>query len=103
MYKLLNREVVRQMKTRHRLLISFIVALFLLGLAVPRLPMYGTTIEFGFSILWLAFCLLVIAANFHALLRLGRGETVEKPMMTKEQREAIKRIQRYKPRRVPSK
>lgn len=87
------------MKQRTRLLISFIVALFLLAVAVPQLPIYGGDLAFGFSILWLAFCLLVIAANLYALLRLGRGEVVERPALSKEQRQAIKHIQRYKVRR----
>lgn len=83
-------------------MICLIVAGFLLWFAVPKLPVYGTGIEFGFSLLWLGFCVLVIAANLHGLLRLGRGESVEKPALTKEQRAAIKRLNRYKPRRVPS-
>lgn len=87
------------MKERNRLLISFIVALFLLAVAVPHLPIYQGGLAFGFSILWLAFCLLVIAANLYALLRLGRGEPVTRPALSKEQREALKRIRRYKVRR----
>ncbi|WP_025027353.1 hypothetical protein [Caldalkalibacillus mannanilyticus] len=90
------------MKVRSRLFISLVVALALLWVAIPRLPVYGSKVEFGFSILWLAFCLLVIGANLHALLRLGRGEVVDKPALSKEQREAMRRIQRYKRRRVPS-
>lgn len=87
------------MKLRARLLISLIIAIFLLAVAVPQLPMYGDKTQFGFSILWLSFCLLVIAANLYSLLRLGRGEIVHRPALSKEQREAIKRIQRYKSRR----
>lgn len=87
------------MKLRARLIISFITAFVLLAIAVPRLPIYGDQIQFGFSILWTVFCLLVIAANLHALLRLGRGEVIQKPALSKEQREAIKRIQRYRARR----
>jgi type VI protein secretion system component VasK len=90
------------MKTKTRLLISFGVALILLWIALPRLPLYGTSMQFGFSLLWLTFCLLVIGANLYSLLRLGRGEILDKPALSEEQREAIKRVQRYKPRRVPS-
>jgi hypothetical protein len=90
------------MKTKTRLLISFVAALALLWVAIPRLPIYGANIEFGFSVLWISFCIIVIGANLHALMRLGRGEVVDKPAYSKEQREAIKKVQRYKPRRVPS-
>jgi len=92
----------RTMWQKIRLLISFLAALLLLGLAVPKLPIYGGNLEFGYSIIWIGFCLLVIGANLHALMRLGRGETIDKPRLNKEQVEAIKRIQRYKPRRMPS-
>jgi type VI protein secretion system component VasK len=91
-----------KMKLKTRLWISFVIALILFWIALPRLPLYGTTIQFGYSLLWLTFCLLVIGANLYSLLRLGRGESLDKPALTKEQRETIKRIQRYKPRRVPS-
>ncbi|EGL83073.1 hypothetical protein CathTA2_1413 [Caldalkalibacillus thermarum TA2.A1] len=88
-----------RMALKFRLMISFIVALWLLWFAVPRLPLYGTDLQFGFSVLWLAFCLLVIAANLHALLRLGRGEEVERPALTKEQREVIRRLQQARKKR----
>ena len=90
------------MKVKTRLLISLVLALLLLVVAVPRLPVYGTNLQLIFSLTWLAFCLLVIGANLFALMRLGRGEVVDKPAFSKEQREAIKRVSRYKPRRVPS-
>lgn len=90
------------MKLKTRLWISFVAALILFWIALPRLPLYGTSTQVGFSLLWLSFCLLVIGANLYSLLRLGRGETLDKPALTKQQREAAKRIQRYKPRRVPS-
>lgn len=84
------------MKIRTRLMISFVVAIILLWVAVPNLPIYGSKIDFGFSVLWLTFCLLVIAANFHALLRIGRGENVERPILTKEQRQAMRHLRRSK-------
>ncbi|MDQ0337893.1 cbb3-type cytochrome oxidase subunit 3 [Caldalkalibacillus uzonensis] len=87
------------MALKYRLIISFIVALWLLWFAVPRLPLYGTDLQFGFSVLWLAFCLLVIGANLHALLRLGRGEAVERHALNKEQREVMKRLQRARKKR----
>jgi integral membrane sensor domain MASE1 len=90
------------MSTKARLFVSFVAALTLLWVAVPKLPMYGTTLELTYSLVWLSFCLLVIGANLHSLFRLGRGEVVERPAFNKEQKEAIKRVQRYKPRRVPS-
>gem|GEM_PF-4866128 len=90
------------MKERMRLFICLVVAIALLAVAMPRLPVYGSDIQSGFSMVWLAFCLLVIGANLHALLRLGRGEVISRPAMTKEQNQAIRNIQRYKQRRVPS-
>lgn len=90
------------MKLKARLWISFIVALGLLFFALARLPVYGSSIEFGFSIIWLSFCMLVIGANFYAILRLGRGERISRPVSTSEQREAIRRMNRYKPRRMTS-
>lgn len=90
------------MKTKTRLFISFVIALSLLLFALPRLPVYGSELQFGFSVLWLSFCIIVIGANFHALLRLGRGEVVERQSFSKEEREAINRLQRYKRRRIPS-
>lgn len=87
------------MTLKARLLISLILAIFVLAVAVPLLPVYGSKIQFGFSLLWLSFCLLVIAANLHALLRLGGGEVVQRPALSREQREAIKRIYRGKARR----
>jgi hypothetical protein len=95
-----RRECIMKQKTR--LFISFVGALVLLWMALPRLPLYGNQLQFGFSLLWLSFCLIVVGANLHALLRLGRGEVVDRPTFSKEQREAIKRVQRYKPRRIPS-
>ncbi len=77
-------------------------ALLMLGFATPRLPVYGSSIEFGFSFLWILFCLLVIGANLSAIMRLGRGEVVERPRLTKEQKEAIRRLRRYRHRRVHS-
>ncbi|GAA0363529.1 hypothetical protein [Bacillus horti] len=90
------------MKLKTRLWISFTLACALFLFALPRLPFYGTTIEFGFGVLWLALCVLVIGANLYGILRLGRGERVAKPVSTREQREAIRRINRYKPRRMRS-
>jgi hypothetical protein len=97
-----EQEGVRELKQKVRLWISFVVAIGLLIFALPRLPMHGTTIQFGFSLLWTMFCLLVIAANLYALLRLGRGETLERPALNKEQKEAIRRLRRYRSRRMYS-
>lgn len=91
------------MNLKNRLLISFIVALAVLWIAIPRLPVHGTSLEFGFSLLWIAFALLVIGANLYALLRLGRGEQVEKAALNKEQKEAIKRINKHKHSRLHQK
>jgi hypothetical protein len=85
-----------------RLWICFVGGLLLLGIAVPRLPVYGSTIELGFSLLWIAFCLLVIGANLYALMRLGRGELLQRPRLNREQKEAIRRIGRYRARRMHS-
>lgn len=90
------------MKLKTRLWISFLVASALFFFSLPRLPVYGTSLEFGFSIIWLSLCLLVIGSNLYALLRLGRGERVNRPASTAEQREAIRRLNRYKPRRMTS-
>lgn len=102
LYKLFQKVGMYKMKIKIRLWFSFVIALILFWIALPRLPLYGTSVQFGFSLLWLSFCLLVIGANLYSILRLGRGEILDKPALTKQQREAVKRIQRYKPRRVPS-
>ncbi len=91
------------MKLQTRLFISLVGAMAMLFISLPLLPLYGESIQVGFSLLWLMFCLLVIAGNFHALLRLGRGEEVEKPRFNKEQKEAIRKLGKYKRRRLPSK
>lgn len=91
------------MPQKWRLFSSFVLALGLLGIAVPRLPFYETQMSTGFSFIWLMFCLLVIAANFHALLKVGHGEEGRRELWGKEKRQAIRRIQRYKPRRMVQK
>lgn len=86
-----------------RLWISFLCAIVLLIFALPRLPVHGSTVQFGFSVLWLTFCILVIAANLYTILRLGRGETIERPALNKEQKQALRHLRRNRSRRMYSK
>jgi integral membrane sensor domain MASE1 len=72
------------MPAKYRWLICLFVGLFTLFYAVPLLPVHGTELELGFSLIWLFFCLLVIGANLYALLGVAPKERVQNREETAE-------------------
>lgn len=76
------------MPAQYRWLICFLVALFLLFYAVPQLPVKGSPLEAGYSLLWLFFCLLVIGSNLYALLGGTTGRAA--PQVRREIRQVQK-------------
>ncbi|WLD92363.1 hypothetical protein [Alkalihalobacillus sp. AL-G] len=80
---------------KNRILLSLLLAIALVYFAVPFLPEMGTGISAWFSLLWLAFAMLVIGGNFSTLLFKRINENKEQALSRKRVSIKRRRVRQY--------